>query len=151
MPLTPKQFAAAMRQAPLRVRAAAAQTVVQTALVGESELRINLSGTVLQRRSGELLRSVRSELRGSGAKTVVRLIVGGRGVVYAEAHEKGATIRPKRAPYLHFRLPGGQWVRTKGPITLPARPFMAPAADVARRFMLRRLPLAVADAIKAGS
>lgn len=150
MSLTPKQFAAAMRQAPLRVRAAAAQTVVQTALVGESELRNNLSGTVLQRRSGELLRSVRSELRGSGAKTAVRLIVGGRGVVYARIHEEGGDVEAKRAPYLHFRLPGGQWVRTKR-VKIPGRPFMAPAADVARRFMLRRLPLAVADAIKAGS
>ena len=148
--MTAKQFAAAMREAPLRVRAAAAQTVVQTALVGESELRINLSGTVLQRRSGELLRSVRSELRGSGAKTVVRLIVGGRGVVYARIHEEGGDVEAKRAPYLRFRLPGGQWVRTKR-VKIPARPFMAPAADVARRFMLRRLPLAVADAIKAGS
>lgn len=149
--MTPKAFAAAMRQAPLRVRAAAAQTVVQTALVGESELRINLSGTVLQRRSGDLLRSVRSELRGSGAKTEVRLVVGGRGVPYARIHEEGGTIRPKRAVYLHFRLPGGQWVRTKGPAVIPARPFMAPAADVARRFMVRRLPVAVADALKAGS
>ena len=150
MPLTPKQFAAAMREAPLRVRAAAAQTVVQTALVGESELRINLSGTVLQRRSGELLRSVRSELRGSGAKTVVRLIVGGRGVPYAEVHEEGETIKAKNKPWLHFKGADGVWVKVKQ-VVIPARPFMAPAADVARRFMLRRLPLAVADAIKVGS
>ena len=149
--MTPKQFAAAMRQAPLRVRAAAAQTVVQTALVGESELRINLSGTVLQRRSGDLLRSLRSELRGSGAKTEVRLVVGGRGVPYAAIHEEGGTIRPKRAVYLHFCLPGGQWVRTKGPVVIPPRPFMAPAADVARKFMVRRLPVAVAVALKVGS
>ena len=86
MRYTAKQFAAAMRQAPLKVRAAAAQVVVQTALVAESEVRLNLSGKALQRRSGELLRSVRSELRGSGAQTVARLIVGGRGVVYARIH-----------------------------------------------------------------
>ncbi len=151
MRYTAKQFAAAMRDAPLKVRAAAAQVVTQTALVGEAELRINLSGRVLQRRSGNTLRSIRSELRGSGARTVVTLSVGGREAPGARANEEGATIVPRRAVYLHFKLPGGQWVRTKGPVILPARPFMAPAADVARRFMLRRLPLAVADAIQVGA
>ena len=146
MRYTAKQFAAAMRQAPLKVRAAAAQVVVQTALVAESEVRLNLSGRALQRRSGELLRSVRSELRGSGAKTVVRLIVGGRGAPYGEIHEKGGKIRAKRGPYLHFKGSLG-WVR-KAEVTIPARPFLAPAADVAQKFMVRRLPLAVADAIK---
>ena len=147
MSLTAKQFAAAMRKAPLKVRAAAAQVVTQTALVAESEVRLNLGGRVLQRRSGELARSVRSEQRGSGAKTVVRLIVGGRGVVYARIHEEGGDVEAKRAAYLHFKLPGGQWVRTKR-VKIPARPFLAPAADVAQKFMLRRLPVAVADAIK---
>ncbi len=150
MPITAKAFAAAMRAAPLKVRAAAAQVVTQTALVGEAELRINLSGRVLQRRSGNTLRSIRSELRGSGARTVVTLIVGGREAPGARANEEGATIVPRRAVYLHFKLPGGQWVRTKR-VVIPARPFMAPAADVARRFMLRRLPLAVADAIQVGA
>ena len=147
MPLTAKQFAAAMRQAPLKVRAAAAQVVAQTALVAESEVRLNLGGRVLQRRSGELARSVRSERRGSGAKTVARLIVGVRGVVYARIHEEGGDVEAKRAPYLHFKLPDGQWVRTKR-VKIHPRPFLAPAADVAQKFMVRRLPLAVADAIK---
>jgi len=150
MSLTAKQFAAAMRAAPLKVRAAAAQVVTQTALVGEAELRINLSGTVLQRRSGNLTRSIRSELRGSGARTVVTLIVGNREAPYAEVHEKGKTIKAKNKPWLHFKGADGVWVKVKQ-VVIPARPFMAPAADVARRFMLRRLPLAVADAIKAGS
>ena len=147
MRYTAKQFAADMRKAPLKVRAAAAQVVVQTALVAESEVRLNLSGRVLQRRTGNTLRSVRSELRGSGARTVATLIVGGRDARGAEANERGATIVPRRAVYLHFKLPGGQWVRTKR-VKIPARPFLAPAADVAQKFMLRRLPLAVADAIK---
>ena len=146
MSLTAKQFAAAMRQAPLKVRAAAAQVVVQTALVAESEVRLNLSGKALNRRSGELLRSVRSELRGSGAQTVVRLIVGGRGVPYAEVHEKGETIKAKNVPWLHFKGADG-WAKVKQ-VVIPARPFLAPAADVAQKFMVRRLPLAVADAIK---
>jgi len=144
--LTAKQFAEAMRKAPLKVRAAAAQVVTQTALVAESEVRLNLSGRALQRRSGELLRSVRSELRGSGAKTVVRLIVGGRGVPYAAIHETGGKIRAKNGRYLHFKGSLG-WVR-KEEVTMSPRPFLAPAADVAQKFMVRRLPLAVADAIR---
>jgi hypothetical protein len=150
MPLSAKQFAAAMRAAPLKVRAAAAQVVTQTALVGEAELRQSLSGRVLQRRKGNLLRSLRSELRGSGARTVVTLILGNREAPYAAVHEFGATIRAKNGPYLHFRLPDGEWRRRKF-VVIPPRPSMAPAADVARRFMLRRLPLAVADAIKVAS
>ena len=146
MRYTAKQFAAAMRKAPLKVRAAAAQVVTQTALVAESEVRLNLGGRVLQRRSGELARSVRSEQRGSGAKTVVRLIVGGRGVPYAAIHETGGKIRAKNARYLHFKGSLG-WVRTEE-VTMPPRPFLAPAAAEGQKFMLRRLPLAVADAIK---
>lgn len=146
MSLTAKQFAEAMRKAPLKVRAAAAQVVTQTALVAESEVRLNLSGKALQRRSGELLRTVRSELRGSGAKTVARVIVGGRGVVYARIHEEGGKIRAKNARYLHFKGSLG-WVRTEE-VTMPPRPFLAPAAAEGQKFMLRRLPAAVADAIK---
>lgn len=40
---------------------------------------------------------------------------------YAGVHNKGARIRPVHAPYLQFRLPGGQWVKTRGPVILPKR------------------------------
>ena len=146
MPVTARQFAEGMRRKPLEMRAKAAQVVVQTALVAESGVRLNLSGRVLQRRSGDLIRTVKTSLRGSGAQTVVTLTVGSREAPYAEAHEKGAKIRPKNGPYLHFK--GGKgWVRVKE-VTLPARPFLAPAAAEGQKFMERRLAVVVADVLK---
>ncbi len=32
---------------------------------------------------------------------------------YARIHEMGGVIRPKNKPYLMFKLPNGQWIRTK--------------------------------------
>ncbi|WP_243028559.1 hypothetical protein [Thermus albus] len=57
-------------------------------------------------------------------------------VVYARVHEYGATIRPKRGPYLVFRLwnfsdtsaPTGPWVRARQ-VVIPPRPFLGPAGQ----------------------
>lgn len=42
---------------------------------------------------------------------------------YAATHQFGATIKPREAGALAFRLPGGQFV-TVGEVTIPARPFL---------------------------
>lgn len=44
----------------------------------------------------------------------------GSNVVYAKAHQKGATITPRSAKALAFRLPGGPFVITRS-VTLPKR------------------------------
>lgn len=57
-------------------------------------------------------------------------------LIYARVHEYGATIRPKRGPYLVFRLwnfsdttaPTGPWVRARQ-VVIPPRPFLGPAAQ----------------------
>lgn len=78
-------------------------------------------------------------------------------LIYARVHEYGATIRPKRKPYLTFRLwnfydtdrPTGPWVRARQ-VEIPPRPFLGPAAhdtaahwseyvDEAIRYILERL------------
>lgn len=41
---------------------------------------------------------------------------------YAGVHNAGAHIKAKTAPYLKFRLPGGQFVSTKE-VTIPRRQF----------------------------
>ncbi|RTI04509.1 hypothetical protein CSW30_13275 [Thermus scotoductus] len=56
-------------------------------------------------------------------------------LIYARVHEYGATIRPKRGPYLVFRLwnfsdtdrPTGPWRRARQ-VVIPPRPFLGPAA-----------------------
>lgn len=45
--------------------------------------------------------------------------------VYARIQEKGGVINAKRAPFLRFQYPAGQWHSVKS-VTLPARPYMAP-------------------------
>jgi phage virion morphogenesis protein len=47
----------------------------------------------------------------------------GTNVIYAGPHQFGATIVPKKAKALRFRLPGGGFV-TARKVTLPARPFL---------------------------
>ncbi len=37
----------------------------------------------------------------------------GKSSKYRRIHEFGGIIRPKNKPYLMFRLPDGQWIRTK--------------------------------------
>lgn len=47
---------------------------------------------------------------------------------YALIHELGGVIRPVRAKALAFRLPDGSF-RMASQVTIPARPFLRPAAD----------------------
>lgn len=52
-----------------------------------------------------------------------RSVAVGTNLIYAAVHQDGATIRPKSAKALKFRLPNGAWVTTKA-VTIPARPFI---------------------------
>ncbi|MCU0946810.1 MAG: hypothetical protein MUF47_00950 [Porphyrobacter sp.] len=53
---------------------------------------------------------------------------GSRDVKYALIHELGGVIRPVRAKALRFQLPDGSW-RMATEVTIPARPYLRPAAD----------------------
>lgn len=53
---------------------------------------------------------------------------GVRDVVYARIRELGGTIRPKTAQALKFRLDDGTFAIVKQ-VTIPARPYLRPAAD----------------------
>ncbi len=54
---------------------------------------------------------------------------GSKDVRYALIHELGGKIVPKSAPKLKFQV-GGNWVTTDE-VTIPARPYLRPAADAA--------------------
>lgn len=49
----------------------------------------------------------------------------GSDLIYAPVHEYGAVIRPVRRQYLRFTV-GGRVVFTRGPVTIPARPYVEP-------------------------
>lgn len=53
---------------------------------------------------------------------------GARDVVYARIHELGGTIRPKTAKALAVPLPEGGIALVQS-VTIPARPYLRPAAD----------------------
>lgn len=61
--------------------------------------------------------------------TGVRGVWGVRDVRYALIHELGGVIKARRAKALAFELPDGS-LRFAGSVTIPARPYLRPAADV---------------------
>lgn len=52
----------------------------------------------------------------------------GTNVEYARIHELGGTIKPNRAEWLRFNIPGVGW-RSAKEVRIPARPFMGPALE----------------------
>jgi phage gpG-like protein len=74
----------------------------------EAGLKLTVSGGMLKIRSGRLANSIGSRIERRG-KNIISVIGSGarRGkpLPYAAIHEKGGTIRPKRAKYLTVPLP----------------------------------------------
>jgi phage gpG-like protein len=101
----------------------------------------NLSGKVLNRRTGKLANSI--QIAKGGPATNPWAIVG-TNTIYAAIHELGGIIRAKNKPYLWFKIHSSTrtftksgermkrsraeygWVRVKQ-VRIPARPFLAPA------------------------
>ena len=76
---------------------------------------------------------------GQLAQSVNYVVRGNRGVIgstlpYARIHEQGGVIVPKKAKWLVFKTADG-W-RTAMKVTIPARPFLAPALKDARPAVL---------------
>jgi phage gpG-like protein len=97
-------------------------------------LRAQLEGGQTLSDTGRLRRSF--SVRAAGPRGFII----GTNVRYAAPHQFGATITPKRARYLHFRLAGGRgrrkggkgrWV-TVARVDLPARPFFPEGNDLGR-------------------
>lgn len=68
----------------------------------------------------------------------VRGTWGVRDVVYARIHEEGGTIRPKNAKALAVPLPEGGIALVQS-VTIPARPYLRPAADVEYPKLAKRI------------
>lgn len=81
-----------------------------------------LAGQVLHRRSGRLANSLEYRLIGDWEAEV------GSRLIYAAIHEYGGEIRPVRARFLRFQI-GDKIIFTKGPVLIPARPYLKPALD----------------------
>jgi len=91
--------------------------------------RWNAAGGVLQRRSGNLERSVDYRVEG-GAVLVLE-----SDSPYAGAHEFGARIHGR--PWLTFKI-GGQWARVRQ-VRIPRRPWLRPALEAAAENLPARI------------
>ena len=85
--------------------------------------REKLSGQVLKNRTGTLRRSINAKIT-VGTDSVTGQV--GTNLVYAKAHEFGATIEAKRAKFLAFRGRDGFMIFRKR-VVIPPRPFLAPS------------------------
>ena len=80
-----------------------------------------------QNRTGTLEGSISIAEFAHVSGTAVRGTWGSKDVVYALIHELGGKIVPVRAKRLVFQI-GGAW-RSVLSVTIPARPYLRPAAD----------------------
>lgn len=108
------------------LRGAVSPAVLGVALVAggkiiESAAKQNMGGPGPNRDTGDLSRSITTELRGLSVHV-------GTDKVYGAIQELGGTIEAKNAPYLVFQTDDGQWHSVKS-VTLPPRPYLRPAFD----------------------
>jgi phage gpG-like protein len=89
----------------------------------------NLSGEVLQTRSGDLLATLRVDATQGSDGAGIEASAGDSVTPYARIHEEGGTIRPiNPAGFLIFEGSRG-WASVKE-VVIPARPYLRPAIEV---------------------
>jgi phage gpG-like protein len=114
-----------LRDFPKEFHAALLKGVKKSILFAEAESKKSFGKPGnLKVRSGHLRRSIRSNVRDRYREIVAEL---NTDVKYGAIHEYGGVIKAKHAPYLKFTV-GGRWVQVKQ-VTIPARPFLAPAIE----------------------
>jgi phage virion morphogenesis protein len=114
---------------PLLVAATRNRIVAEQAPDGSAWPALNKDYRRVEKRGPGMLRerAMRGGLFGSLTSQVEgKALRIGTNKIYAATHQFGATIRPKNAPALVFKL-GGRTVRA-GKVTIPARPFLGISA-----------------------
>jgi len=118
--------------------------VTQTAPGGEKWAPLNPDYRAIKKNRRILTESgrLRDSINARPGRDEVRV---GTNVVYAGVHQEGATIKPKTASHLVFRLASG--VVLAKSVTIPARPFLgiddedeAMIAETVYGFLERHLP-----------
>jgi phage gpG-like protein len=102
--------------------------VKHTMATAERLAIMNVSGRVLKRRSGNLARSIQTQIKRSRGTVTATLSAGNRNVRYARIHEVGGIIQGR--PWLVFQLADGGWRKVER-VRIPARPYLGPAMDEA--------------------
>lgn len=113
-------------------------------ILAEREAKLNLSGRILNRRTGRLRNSITHKVKIQGDKVVGTI---GTNVVYGRIHELGGEIFPRKAKALKFNIPGVGW-RTVKKVTMPARPYLRPALEDNMSEITRILSNRITEAFK---
>jgi phage gpG-like protein len=102
-------------------------TILKTA---EDRARQNVSGRILQARSGRLRASIGHRISVQGSDVQGTLTAGSASVRYARIHEEGGIINGR--PWLTYQIPGVGWRRSMS-VRIPRRPYLQPALEQAQR------------------
>lgn len=107
---TLEEFRARLERATAALQAEAKKAAIGAALQGESAAK-RYATSRLRVRAGTLRRSIKGEVRTVRGSLDVVVSAGrqrgGKALAYAQAQERGATIRPVRGRYLAIPLAGG--------------------------------------------
>lgn len=99
-------------------------------LQARDRARQNVSGRILNTRSGRLRSSIRERVTVQGSEVRGTLEAGSGTVRYARIHEEGGVINGR--PWLTFQIPGVGWRRV-AQVRIPRRPYLRPALEEAQR------------------
>jgi len=121
-----KQFSAALKKMAANVRG---ETLAKSALAGgyvlEAHAKVNVVNT-FKNVTGNLANSIQTVLESSSADRAVVSV--GPTAIYGRIQELGGTVKPLTAKKLHWVNENGEH-RSAYEVTLPARPYMQPAAE----------------------
>lgn len=106
-----------------KLRKAVSADQLETAGIAGAMIVVNDAKRRVVKKTRTLSRSIHQMTEKKSKSKVVILI--GSDLDYAPVHEFGATIKPKRAKALHFKI-DGRWV-TASMVHIPARPYLRPA------------------------
>ena len=133
--LTPEEFSARLNRLTrtggmMRVLV---QVATESATTMHREARLRTTGgNPLHVRSGGLRQSIKFKTDAKANSVTAEVHAGGRRAFYASVHEYGKTITAK-TPGGYLRFKGSRGWATGRSVTIPKRPFLAPAREVAIR------------------
>jgi len=113
---------------------------MEAALLAGALPIMNAAKTNAPKLTGTLARSIHVLERSP------RQVVIGTDLVYARIQEEGGDIAPVNATYLRFEV-GGDVIYTRGPVHIPAQPYMRPAFESERSAAMREIAGAVRDLV----
>jgi len=111
--------------------------------------RRTTGGNPLHVRTGKLRQSIRFATKAKAGGVTATIQAGSRLAFYASVHEYGKTITAKNTGgYLRFQI-GDRFVTTRS-VTIPKRPFLAPARASAVKAAPHLLHKELAETIRSG-